>query len=331
MKRLSILIPHYKSWKLLAICVHAFKRYEFPLPYEIIVCDNSPGHPSIKALTNTELGDGVKVVQGNPDLPSHAHGLELAYAASTGDAIFTTETDCFPTQDSWGNAFIKASSEYDYIAPYMELAGGIFGHPAGALVKRHVVESAQKWIDDHKDWVFVPSSATRLGTSDKGYHVVCLESWLNGQYGSEEILKQVSIWKKSGPWQNMLSFDDDSFDSYWRRDGIKSWEPAEDRVWYNRIGYEPGQWLWYYVQHHNIPRLKAPFEITWMPGRENRQAASSVILGGMTHLWAGTSATVVDGLEDEVKRFKREQVEHYFSQLPEKLRHDIELLEKEDA
>ena len=69
-----------------------------------------------------------------------------------------------------------------------------------------------------------------------------------------------------------------------------------------------------------------------MDGRENQQAQFSDIFdGAFRHLWGGSSATVVDGLDDEVKRFKREQIDFYWKNVPQKLRHEIELLEAKYA
>lgn len=330
MKKLSILIPHYKSWKWLAICVHAFKRFQFPIEHEIIVADNSPGHPSIKAIADTPLGEGVKVVQGDPELPSHGHGYELALAEATGDWIFTAETDSFPVVDSWGNEYIKASAEFQYIGPYGHWAGGKFVHPCGAMVNRSVLNDAQAWINRHQSWDFVPSAAILLGTSDKAYHVVAHMDWLMAKAIPEEFLRQINIWKRAGVWQNMISFDTDSFSNYSLRDRITRWDPTEGKFAYNRIGYEPGQWLSYYVQHHRVPVLHATNHLHWMPGREGRQAAHSDIFGVYRHIWAGTSATVVEGLEDEVKRFKREQMNQLWQQVPADIRSYIEELERQN-
>lgn len=330
MKKAAILIPSFKSFRWLAVCVHFFKKYQFPLEHDIVVCDNSPGHPSIKVLTETPLGEGVKIVQGDKELPSHSHGLELALEATDADWIFSTETDCFPSQDSWGNHWIKASADYDLIGPYMHLAGGRFIHPAGMGCSRHVIDAANEWIKKHKEWIFVPSAGISLGVSNKAYHVVCRESWMKARISSPELEAQVAIWKRAGAYQNQISFDDDSFDNYDQRGQIENFEPREGKNFCLRVGYEPGQWLSSFASRF-FKTFHAPCEIQWMPGRQGRQAAYSDIFGAMRHIWAGTSATVVDGLEDEVKRFKREQMNHYFSQLPSDIRSHIEQLERENA
>lgn len=330
MKKAAILIPHFKSWKFLAICVHAFKKFQFPLEHEIVVCDNSPSHNSIRVLTDTRLGDGVKIVKGDVELPSHAHGLELALEQTDADWIFTAETDSFPIQDSWGNHWIKASADYDFIGPYMHLAGGKFVHPAGMGCSRSVLDAAQKWINEHKQWVFVPSSAITLGVSNRAYHVVCRESWFKAKVQSLELERQIEIWKRSGPYQNMISFDDDSFDTYDQRGQIENFEPREGKNYHLRIGYEPGQWLSSFAARF-FKVFHAPCQIQWMPGREGRQAAYSDIFGAFRHIWAGTSATVVEGLEDEVKRFKRRQMEECWLSVPEDIRAHIEKLEEQNA
>lgn len=331
MKKAAILIPHYKSWKLLAICIEAFKRFQFPLEHDIVVCDNSVGHPSIKVLAETELGDGVKIVNGDPQLPSHAHGLELALEATDADWIFSTESDCWPIQDSWGSHWVKASADYDFIGPYMHLAGGKFVHPAAMMCSRDVLNAAEKWIEKQREeWDFVPAAGISLGVSDKAYHVVAKKNFIKSKGPSDSMLNEIENWRKAGPYQNMISFEDDSFSNYDQRGNIQNWEPQEGREWHLRIGYEPGQFLSSFAARF-FKVFHAPCEIQWMSGRVGQQAAYSDIFGAVRHLWAGTSATVVDGLEDEVKRFKREQVNHYFSLLPENIRMEVEKLEKEYA
>lgn len=330
LKSVSVLCAHYKSWKWLAIAIHSLKHYGFSgIPFEIVVADNSPGHPSIKAITETSLGEGVKVVQGDVDLPSQGQGNTLAYAASEGSHIFTIETDSMATRHGWFEEFIKASANHDYIGPHMSLAGGIFIHPCGALASREVIEAAKQWQRDHSDWVFVAGAGIKLGLSDKAYHVVCHEHWLLSQTIDRDTQREVDIWKKAGPWQCMISWDDDNWGTYMNRNGIQHLEPRHAQ-YHLRMGYEPGQWLSAFAQK-NFRCFNAPCLIEWIPGWEGRQAAKSTIFGGFTHIWAGTSATVVEGLEDEVKRYKRKQMAKAWLTVPEDIRSKIEKLEAENA
>lgn len=327
MKKLSIILPHFETFRWTAVAVHAFKTYGFSIPWELIVCDNSPGHPSIQCLTETSLGEGIKIVSGEPSFGSHGKGYFHAYKHAAGDWIFTAESDSYPTRHGWGEEYIKASTDYDLIGPEMPMGGGTFIHPCGALVNRKVLDAHQEWRSDHRDWKFIPGAAPALGLSDKGYHVVASDKWLSDKTISPEVMSGMRLWEPDvGPWQSMISFDDDSFDSYWKRTGIKNWEPTEKGA-HLRIGYEPGQHLSYFAESHGFRCLRAPTEIVWMDGMENRQAAYSRVFGGFEHAWCGTSS-FSPAIAPNVRDYKMSQMNQLFSALPELVRAKIEFLEE---
>lgn len=333
MKLVSILIPHFKTWRWTSACIHLFKHYGFSLPYEIIVCDNSPGHPSIKCLTETELGEGVTIVDGQADFPSHGKGYFKAYQKAQGDWIFTAESDSFPTRHGWGEGYIKAAEHHDFIAPLMPMAAGAYGHPAGALVKRSVLDAHEAWRRDITDlgWVFIPGAAQALRLSDQGYHVVIHRDELARHSLPQDVDDNMRLWAEDvGPWQEMRSFDDDSFKTYGQRRCIGAWSPIAGRDHHLRIGYEPGQHLWYFAKSHGVKCMEAPLHIEWMPGRTGQQASYSDVFGGFRHVWAGTSA-FCDGIPAHTKEHKMKQMNQYFAQLPEHIRTKVEELERKHA
>ncbi len=331
MKKLTIAFAHAFTWRWTAIAVHALKKFQFPLEHEIIVVDNSPSDPSIKCLTETRLGEGVKIIQGDPDLPSHGQALSLAYEACDSDWFFTSESDALPVVDSWGNEYVKASADFDYIGPYMALAGGKFIHPCGAMGHRKVIEAAKAWRALFPDWIFVTGAAAELHLSDKAYHVSCTQKfWDDANIPcsvSERQERDSAVWKKAGPWQEMLSFTDDSFSNYWQRELPDLSGPTKDA--YLRIGYEPGQHLSAFALR-NFKCLMAPFEMKWVPGFTDRQAAYSDVFGAFRHCWCGTSS-FSPAIDTIVREFKMKQMNELFLQLPEDLRHEILALEAKYA
>lgn len=330
MKSISVLCAHYKNWKWLPIAIHSLRQYGFSgIPFEILVCDNSPHHPSIKTLTETELGKEVKIIQGDPDLPSHGQGYSLCYEQAGGSHLFTIETDSYAMRHGWFEPYIKASVNYDYIGPRMALAGGNFIHPCGALCSRDVVERAKLWRKDHASWIQAQGAAITLGLSDQAYHVTIHQDLLAQKVVPIELTRSIDTWKKAGPWQCMDSFDDDSFKTYGQRKEIAHWSP-HGSMYHLRIGYEPGQHLAYFADKY-ARTFAAPHRVDWIPGWEGRQAAQSVIFDGLCHAWAGTSAVDCEGLHETVRSFKRKQMEECFLQLPEGLRQEILELEKKYA
>lgn len=327
MNKVSILIPHFRTWKWTAICIWHLKQFGIPVDSEIILCDNSPGHPSIKAITETDLGSGVKVISGMPEFSSHGMGYDLAVRDTEGDWIFTCETDSFPTRSGWFDEYVKASADFDLIGPEIPQSSGRYIHPAGCLYKRDIILSAMEWQRSKDGWVFCPSAAIEFGLSDKAYHVVASEAFLDGRSLSDSTRRQIELWDLAGPFQEMRSFDEDSFDTYPRRTGITNFEPVNGKEAYLKIGYEAGQWLAYFAKHKGYRVLAAPTDIQWMPRHEARQAAHSTVFGGFQHCWCGTVSTLPNDIPGDVRNFKLAQQAEWFSKLPEKLRKEIEALE----
>lgn len=328
MRKVSIIIPTYKTWRWTAICIHAYKTYGVPVDSEIILVDNAPDSPMIQAITETELGDGVKVINGERDFSSHGRGYDLAYNESDGDWIFCSETDSFPTRHGWFDEYIKASSEYDLIGPEVPQSSGRYIHPAGSLYRREIIEKAKEWQKNHKNWIFCPGAAVELGTSSKGYHVVANKGWLGHQNFSSELGDQIATWTRAGVFQEMRCFDEDTWESYPHRVSIVNWEPDPGKPAYNKIGFEAGQWLAYFAQSHGFKVLKAPTEIHWMPGHEGGQAAFSTVFGGYTHVWCGTVSNLPNDIANDVRAFKLAKMNELFNQLPESVRVKIEFLEE---
>lgn len=328
MTKVSILIPHFKTWRWTAACIWHFRTFGAPVDSEIILVNNSPGHPSIKAITETELGEGVKVVSGDPEFPSHGNGYDLAAKVATGDYFFTAETDSFPTRCGWFDEYVKAAGDgYDLIGPEIPQSAGRYIHPAGALMSRKVYDAALRWQKGHASWFFCPGAGIMMQVSDKGYHVVAHASELSRIISGSALEREVEQWAKVGPYQEMRSFDEDSFDTYPQRTGIQNFQPLHGKTIYLKIGYEAGQWLSYFAEAYGFRVLRAPVEIEWMAGHEGRQSAGSTVFGGFRHVWAGSVSNLPNDLAPDVRAHKLAEQERWFSQLPEKLRNQIHDLE----
>lgn len=327
MKKVSIIIPHFKTWRWTAICVHAFKKYGTLIDREIIVCNNSPGHPSIKCLTDTEIGEGVKIVDGMHDFPSHGMGYDIAYKHSDGDWIFTSETDSFPTRHGWFESYIVASVDCDLVGPEVPQSSGKYIHPAGAMVRRSVVESAIEWQKANTKWVFVPGGAVELGLASWPYHVVTTEERIRNFLHLPSV-QSSELWRRCGPWQEMRSFDTDTLDTYTKRTGESFRLLPSTADHYIKIGYEAGQWLSYFASQ-KFRVMKAPGSIQWMPGLEMKQAAQSTVFDGFQHVWCGTVSTLPNDISPQVKQYKLSVMNKMFAALPDGVRAKIEKMEAE--
>lgn len=327
MRKVSIIFSHWHTFRWSAIAVHFFKKYQWPIPWELIICDNSPGHPSIRAITETPLGEGVKIVQGESDFASHGRGNEIALHHATGSHIFFSESDAFPIQDNWANEYIKASSEYDLIGPEVPQGSGTYIHPAGALYDRRIIDAHALWREKNTDWVFCSDAAIELGTSDRPYHVVAHKDWLAQCELSDGLKNKIEIWKRAECMQEMRCFDEETFSNYMLRKGIHNWSPVHGQQTYNKIGFEAGQHLSYLAQSLGFRCLKAPTDLQWMKGHHGGQAAFSDVFGGFRHCWCGTSS-FSPAIASDVREFKMAQMNHYFAQLPADIQDYIIKLEE---
>ena len=323
MKLVSFIIPHYRTWRWTAICIWHLKQFGIPVDQEIILVDNSPGHPSIQAIAETSLGEGIKIVSGDSGFTSHGMAYDIGFDYTKGDHIFTCETDSFPFRSGWFDEYVKLSAEYDLIGPEIPQSSGTYIHPAGALYSRKLVNAAVAWQRSHTEWTFCPGAAIELGTSDKPYHVVAHQDFLDGK---EYDPPAVDLWRRAGPWQEMRCFDDDTWENYPQRKGIVNLEPISDE-WHNKIGFEAGQWLAYFAAKIGFKIFKAPVEMHWMSGHEGRQAAYSDVFGGFRHEWGGTVCEVsTSDMDSGVVALKRQHENEWWLKLPESLRSEIDAM-----
>lgn len=327
--KVSVLIPTYKTWRWTAICIWHFKKFGLTVDSEIIVCDNAPDHPAIRAITDTHLGNGITVVSGNRDFHSHGNGYDIAARLATGDWFFTAETDSFPTREGWFEEYQKASEHWDLIGPEVPQSSGRYIHPAGALMNREIYEAALTWQEHNQDWWFVPGAGLRFG-EDKPYHIVA--------HHDDERLNtkdpDVHLWRSAGPYQEMRNFDDDNWTDYHLRTGIGHFlhaHPVDKGTYYRKLGWEAGQWLAYFAEQYLNKRcLRIPAQLLWMDGKHGQQAQQSGMWdGSFVHCWGGTVSNLgPNAMAEDVKRFKLAQQDRYWQQLPARLRLQIEAMEK---
>lgn len=330
MSKLSITFAHFRTFRWTAIAVHFFKKYQWPFDWELIVVDNSPDHPSIKVLTETSLGEGIKIVNGERDFSSHGRANEIALHHATGDLLLFSESDAFPIRDNWANEYIKALADHDLIGPEIPQSSGPYIHPAGSLYRRSVFDSMKEWQDSISDWVFCSDAAIELGTSDKPFHVVAHRDFLASKDLSEGLKAKIELWKRAEFMQEMRSFQDDSFETYQKRGIPARWQPEEGRQFYNTIGWEAGQMASNFAQAHGFRCLKAPTTLKWLPGHEGGQAAYSDVFGGFRHCWCGTSS-FSPAIAQDVREYKMNQMNLHFAMLPKDLQKQVIELEKQHA
>lgn len=137
MKTATVVIPQGWATRWLQICVSALKAHRNEADFDILVIDNSPGHDSIKGLTETRLGNGVGVITPpDPNLAGHQIALDMAIDMVKTPWFVAFETDVQILRDGWLDWMLSFVKD-DYVA----LVGWLWGLP-GVDDSRHYISPA---------------------------------------------------------------------------------------------------------------------------------------------------------------------------------------------
>lgn len=116
MKKIAIAMTHGHTPKWLQTVLASLKRYKNEAQFDIYVALSWPEHPSVRAATETSLGDGVTFLDCTRRRHSHAIGLEtiLEHIRDMDyEYMFACETDCAAMQDGWLDWFVAQAQIAD--------------------------------------------------------------------------------------------------------------------------------------------------------------------------------------------------------------------------
>jgi cellulose synthase/poly-beta-1,6-N-acetylglucosamine synthase-like glycosyltransferase len=110
----SIIIPTYKDWHRLALCVEALAKQTYPKAnFEVIIINNDPGDSMPPAFV---MPDGYRVITEAKSGSYAARNAGLGIAK--GDIIGFTDSDCIPDPDWIKNAvsYLEGNKQCSRIA-----------------------------------------------------------------------------------------------------------------------------------------------------------------------------------------------------------------------
>lgn len=272
MVKATIIIPHAFVTRWLQICVASLKNHTNKADIDILIVDCSPGHNSIKGITETELGEGVKVI--DPPAPNIAgHQVALDHAIDFVDTPWYVawETDVRVMRDGWLDwmlSYIKddyvslvgwnwATDGYDDSRHYIS--------PAGALYRTSVLKMLKEECLRNKDLAvcYGWNMDKRIDIAKEYPHT-----------GAKLI--RIGIW---GPFLEARGFGN-----------VYPFASKRD-VWV----VEPGNWVY--------NRIKMQWEVVHLPGRMVESDPEGLMVGlphkyayvgpseleaYYIHYWAGT-------------------------------------------
>ena len=293
---MNILIAHYKTGKMTAYTVAKIKRHSPDA--RIIIIDNSLG----EGLEYVDL-DGVTVLT-YPSDRMQSHGLAFDYAIPhiDSDYFITLESDAFPTHNNWLDYYHDLIHKgYDMAGSRLQLSGGNYIHPAGAMYKVSNWKEAKHDVMQY-DYDYYPNMIMSEGFPHhcmiKKGHLPKGElhpSYAGGIESQRESYRPIA----ESVFHQGMGSNQESFSSYGRRNvttGVQDMNaPISTQIL--RMGYEPGQWFGYWHLANDKKVFEVPTQVEWMPNRTGQQQEYTISQFGVKHLWGVTSYGLADAKE----------------------------------
>lgn len=331
--KFTILIPHYKSGKATAYAISKLLEYKGKHEIEIFVIDNGNG---VGSEYLKPFAKNMKYQMYPSDrLQSHGIAFDFVLPYVKTDWFITMESDSFPTQDNWLDYYEKLINEgYDGAASVLKLSGGIYGHPCGSLYRKEIWQEA-KWYCNNVRYAYFPNMSLKHGFAcHLMVHESIVEQVMKAPYDfiepaddyidldREGFLKKMMHYSPVvAPFHSGLGMNDESVKTYGQRNEeseVPNILLDNKRKLINRVGYEPGAWLYYYQLAKGKKIFSIPTEVKWLPNKENQQQEYTRMENGFTHIWAGSSYLDMKGTDaNDVYEFKHNQIESLYNSLPE--------------
>lgn len=323
---ITILIPHYKTGKMTAYCIHQLLKLKGRHEVEIIVIDNSQGE-GMEYLD--PYREKIKILTYPAGL-MQSHGIAFDYAIPCvkTDYFITVESDSFPTEDNWLDYYEDLINQgYDCAGSLMRLSGGEYVHPAGAMYR------TADWREASKvkyPYTYFPNVSTK-GEQLFAYHLMVHNSFVE-QFASDPEFQQIQLhhsykWltaaqvmakadyylPTTGVFHNGMGMAEEWLATYGNRNMESEPQqilPQDNGGIIHRVGYEPGQWFSYWLKATGKKFHFIPTEVVWLPNRENQQQEYTLMENGFKHLWAVTAyhENTEEALRD-ISDKKRNQME----------------------
>lgn len=154
--KVVVAIPHQLTWFWTQTCIVALKRHT-SIPIEIVVVDNGwDSSPSIRGITETRLGEGVRVINNDSlAIYTHSTALNQAFRATWPmDYFVSLDSDCIITRDGWLEEALARLRPTDFVTGAWHPEGGItcsFAVYRGEAIKAMADASAAN-PDRHLHW-----------------------------------------------------------------------------------------------------------------------------------------------------------------------------------
>lgn len=331
---ISILVPHWKTGKMTAYAISQLLKYKGSHDIEIFVINNNAGDGSEEYFA--PFMNQIRYFEYPKDrLQSHGISFDWVMPHVSTDYFITIESDSFPTKENWLDYYEELINEgYDAGGSLMKLSGGFYMHPCGAFYKKSVWQEAKIYCNDVQYAYFPNMSNKNNFDNHLMVHKLIVEDFLKSPADYVELPKSYIGLDRTGivgrmmyysptvaPFHNGMGMADDLFLTYGNRN-IETEVPQilldNKKKLINRIGYEPGQWFFYWMMAMGKKIAVVPTETKWLPNRVDQQQEYTLMENGLTHLWGGSAyyKCTDDSVQDIVKS-KADTINELYNSLPE--------------
>jgi len=335
---ISIIIPTYKTPKMIAFAVAQLLKYSGSHILQIFIVDNNAGGDDTVKYLKPFVHDIVYIPYPKNKLQSHGIGTDYCISLSydiMSDYFITLESDSYPTKDNWIDYYIDIIDKgYDAAGSVLKLSGGTYLHGCGAIYKKEIWKEA-KGFCDNIPYRYFPNMIRKEGFD---CHAMIHNSIV------DEVLSNPNDWVElstaymgltkdqmraktdyysvtNNPFHNGMGGLDESVNT----SGLRCVENDSPTILLNnarkiirRIGYEPSQFLHYYMAAKGLRIFEIPTEVKWLPNREGQQQEYTLNEAGIFHCWGVSSYTErsAEGVED-IYEAKNKLPEDLYEMLPE--------------
>src|SRR3954464_1854143 len=157
---ISIILPHYKTWKMSFYTIHQLLKFRGRHQLDIFVVDNNPSDGTAENLKF--FGDQIRILPYPADkMQSHGIAYDWAIPHLRTEVFATIESDSYPTSTDWCDWIdLLVKEGYDSAGSCLELSGGQFVHTAGAFYKKSIWQKAKRYVDN-VEYYYYPNVAMK--------------------------------------------------------------------------------------------------------------------------------------------------------------------------
>lgn len=333
---ITILIPHYRNGRITAYTVSQLLKYKGNHNVKILISDNNPGDGSIKFLEPFHQQINIQYYHGNK-IQSHGIALDTLMEYVETEYVLTMESDSFPIGGFLDYYSDIVNQGWDCAGSILQLSGGTYLHPAGALYRKSIWKEAKHYCEEIQ-YVYLPNIARKNGfpchlmirndiiqdfQKDPFKYIELSQEYIpySADKFNEQLLRYEPI---RGPFHNGMGRDQEDISTYHLRNSVTGAQDVlldyEEKLIY-RIGYEPGQWFYYWQLGMRKKMFPIPTGVKWMSNWEGQQQEYTLNEAGIKHLWGVSAYFEADIPErQDIIDFKAKQVEDLYNSLPSELK-----------